>query len=300
MGIKKSKSKSFFVSPLRYPGGKTCLAPKLEQIIEKKFSDNRKVTFVEPYAGGAGAALVLLFSGKVDKIIINDLDKAIYKFWKIAVQDTGYLIRKIKRTKITIQEWKKQKSIYISLQDKKNLSLKDERNLAFATLFLNRTNRSGIMRGGPIGGIKQRSKWKIDERFTKKTIVERLEKVHKFRNKIEVYNLDGIKLLESLEQKKRSSQYFIFLDPPYFQKGRSLYLNNYRNRDHERLSQFLIKSSLKKWIMTYNDVSYIKRLYKNLPMMNFEIQHDAQFSKVGREIMIFPKTLFSQKLFLMC
>ena len=292
MGIKKSKSKSFFVSPLRYPGGKTCLAPKLEQIIEKKFSDNEKITFVEPYAGGAGAALVLLYSGKVDKIIINDLDKAIYKFWKIAVQDTGYLIRKIKRTKITIQEWKKQKAIYTISRN--------ERKIAFATLFLNRTNRSGIIRGGPIGGIRQLSKWKIDERFTKKTIIERLEKIHKFRNKIKVYNLNGIKLLKNLEQRKQTDQYFIFLDPPYFQKGRSLYLNNYKNRDHEQLSKLLINSSLKKWIMTYNDVSYIKRLYKKMPKTSFEIQHDAQFSQIGREIMIFPKKFVSTKMLCRC
>ena len=112
MGITKSKSKDFFISPLRYPGGKTCLAPKLEKVIKNTFSDNEKVTFVEPYAGGAGAALVLLCSQKVNNIIINDLDNAVYTFWKIAVQNTDYLIRKIKQTKITIQEGKKQKKIY--------------------------------------------------------------------------------------------------------------------------------------------------------------------------------------------
>ena len=289
MGIKKSKSKSFFVSPLRYPGGKSCLALKLEEAIKKIFSDNEKITFVEPYAGGAGAALVLLCSGKVDKIIINDLDSAVYTFWKIAVKDTRYLIRKIKRTKITIQEWKNQKFIYTSLQGKKTLDLKNERKFAFATLFLNRTNRSGIIRGGPIGGMGQLSKWKINERFTKKTIIERLKKIHKFRKKIEVHNLDGIKLLKKLEQRKNAEQYFIFLDPPYFQKGKSLYLNNYNNDDHKKLSEFLIRSPLKKWIMTYNDVLHIKTLYKKMPITGFKIQHDAHYSKMGREIMIFPK-----------
>ena len=289
MGIKKSKSKYFFVSPLRYPGGKTCLASKLEKAIKKTFSDNEKITFVEPYAGGAGASLALLCSGKVDKIIINDLDKSVYNFWKIVVQDTDYLIRKIRRTKVDIQEWKKQKEIYTLLKDKPRLSLRDERKLAFATLFLNRTNRSGIMRGGPIGGIRQLSKWKVDERFTKTTIIDRLQKIHKFRKKIEVHNLDGIKFLRKLKQRENASQYFIFLDPPYFQKGKSLYLNNYNNNDHKELSEFLIKSSLKKWIMTYNDVSYIKFLYKELPITEFEIQHDAHYSKIGREIMISPK-----------
>ncbi len=293
MEIKKSKSKSFFVSPLRYPGGKTCFAPKLEKAIKKNFSYNEKIIFVEPYAGGAGASLALLFSGKVDKIIINDLDSAVYAFWKVVVQDSDYLIRKIRRTKITIQEWKKQKAFYTLSKNKPKLTLRNEKKLAFATLFLNRTNRSGIMRGGPIGGIRQLSKWKIDERFTKKTIIERLKKLHKFCNKIEVYNLDGIKLLENLEQKENARQHFIFLDPPYFQKGKSLYLNNYNNNDHKKLSEFLVRSSLKKWIMTYNDVSYIKTLYKKMPIREFEIQHDAHYSKIGKEIVIFPKKLLS-------
>ena len=293
MGIKKSKSKYFFVSPLRYPGGKTCLAPKLEETIKKTFSDNEKITFVEPYAGGAGAALALLCSGKVDKIIINDLDSAVYTFWKAAVKNTDYLIRKIKRTKITIQEWKKQKEVYDLLQNKPASDLKNKKKLAFATLFLNRTNRSGIIKGGPIGGIRQLSKWKVDERFTKRTIVERLEKIHRFRDKIKVYNLDGIDLLKKLEKEKEADRYFIFLDPPYFQKGKSLYLNNYRDKDHKKLAKFLIKSSLKKWIMTYNDVSPIKNLYRDLPITGFEIQHEAHYSKIGREIMIFPKRCVS-------
>ena len=176
MGITKSKSKYFFVSPLRYPGGKTCLVPKLEEVLKKNFSYNEKISFVEPYAGGAGASLVLLCSGKVDRIIINDLDKAIYTFWKISVQNADYLISKIKRTKITIQEWKRQKEIYTLLKNTSKATLEEERKLAFTVLFLNRTNRSGIMRGGPIGGIRQLSKWKIDERFTKKTIIESWKK----------------------------------------------------------------------------------------------------------------------------
>ena len=193
---------------------------------------------MEPYAGGAGASLALLIGGHVEKITINDLDKAIYTFWKVAVSDTDYLIRRLRRTEITIEEWKKQKAIFSSTTN--------ETKLAFATLFLNRTNRSGIMNGGPIGGMNQSGRWKVDARFNKKTIIERLEKIKEFQDKIEVCNLDGIELLRKLEQRKNSKQHFIFLDPPYFQKGQSLYLNHYNKKDHEELSEFLEKSSLKK------------------------------------------------------
>ena len=270
-----------FYSPLRYPGGKTRLASKLSEAVKKNFEQGKKVILVEPYAGGAGASLSLLFAGKVDKIFINDLDNAIHTFWKVAVSDTDYLIDKIRRTEITIKEWKKQKMIYVSQ--------KYDRKFAFATLFLNRTNRSGIMNSGPIGGMSQSGEWKVNARFTKKTIIERLEKIKEFRNKIEVYNLDGIKLLKRLEKHQKIKQYFIFLDPPYFHGGQSLYLNHHDNKGHEELSNFLERSLLKKWVMTYDDVSYIKDLYPKMQIKDFEIQHNAYKSKIGREIMISPK-----------
>ncbi len=281
MQKRNRKKISGFSSPLRYPGGKTRLANKLLEAMEKNFDQKEKVVLVEPYAGGAGASLALLFAKKVERIVINDLDKAIFTFWKIAVSDTDYLINKIKRTEVTIEEWRRQKAIYIST--------KDERKLAFATLFLNRTNRSGIMRGGPIGGFDQSGTWKVNARFTKKTIIDRLEKVKEFRNKIEVSNLDGVALLKRLEKRNSENQYFIFLDPPYFQKGQSLYLNHYNNEDHENLSEFLRKSSFKKWVMTYDDVPYIKNLYATMRTKGFAIQHNAYESKIGREVMIFPK-----------
>lgn len=283
MKNKTTKTIHGFSSPLRYPGGKTRLASKLSEVIEKNFKQDEKVILVEPYAGGAGASLALLFASKVDKIIINDLDNSIYTFWKIAVLDTDYLINRIKRTEITLNEWKKQKAIY--------LSSKNDYKLAFATLFLNRTNRSGIMDGGPIGGMGQLGEWKINARFTKKTIIGRLEKIKEFKSKIKVCNSDGIKLLKQLEQHKKIKQYFIFLDPPYFQKAQSLYLNHYNNKDHKELSKFLEKSPLKKWIMTYDDVSYIKNLYSKMRTKRFAIQHNAYKSKIGREVMIFPKNI---------
>lgn len=283
MKANKNTKKYEFFSPLRYPGGKTRLASLLAEAVVKNFKDDERVILVEPFAGGAGASLSLLFDDKVDRILINDLDDAIYTFWKVAVSDTDYLIRKIRTTEITVSEWKKQKTIH--------LCPKNDRELAFSTLFLNRTNRSGIMDGGPIGGLNQLGEWKIDARFTKPTIISRLEKIKQFRNKIIVRKVDGIKLLKQLEKHKRANRYFIFLDPPYYQKGQSLYLNHYNNKDHEKLAKFLGISSLKKWIMTYDDVRYVKNLYTNFQTSGFSIQHSAYKSKIGKEVMIFSENL---------
>lgn len=279
MQKEKNKLTSEFSSPLRYPGGKTRLASFLCKAIKKNFSDNEKIILVEPYAGGAGASLKLLFSGKVDRIIINDLDKAIFAFWKIVIADTDFLINKIKKVNIDIEEWKKQKEIY----NNPSSSIKD---LAFATLFLNRTNRSGIIEGGPIGGMEQAGFWNVQARFTKNTIISRLEKIKKFRDKISVRNLDGITLLKQLEKNKCKNRYFIFLDPPYYQKGKSLYLNHYIDKDHKELLKLLKKSSLK-WVMTYDDVSYIQNLYDKFKKNKFTINHSAFEARQGKEILIF-------------
>jgi len=272
-----------FYSPLRYPGGKTKLVNFLTSAIEKNFSEKEKIILVEPYAGGAGASLKLLFSGKVDKIIINDLDKAIFAFWKIAVSDTDFLMNKIKKVNIDIEEWKKQKEIY----NNPSLSIKE---LAFATLFLNRTNRSGIIEGGPIGGMEQASFWNVQARFTKNTIISRLEKIKEFKNKISVRNLDGITFLKQLEKNKCKNHYFVFLDPPYYQKGKSLYLNHYIDKDHRKLLKLLEKSSLK-WIMTYDDVSYIQNLYNKFRKNKFTINHSAFEARQGKEILIFSDNI---------
>lgn len=268
-----------FASPFRYPGGKTRLSNFLEKAIEKNFSENEGVILVEPYAGGAGASLKLLFSEKVSKIIINDLDRAIYSFWEIAVSDTDFLINEIRKVDISVDEWKKQRQIY-------NDPLSTEKKLAFATLFLNRTNRSGIIEGGPIGGMSQLGSWDIKARFIKNTIIERLEKIKEFRNRIKVRNLDGITLLKQLEKNKAKNSYFIFLDPPYYQKGQSLYLNHYIDKDHKRLLKFLEKSSLK-WVMTYDDVDYIQSLYSEFRRSNFVISHSAFEARKGKEVLIF-------------
>jgi len=283
MKNKTDKIISKFSSPLRYPGGKTRLADFLCKAVEKNFFENEKIVLVEPYAGGAGASLKLLFSGKVDRIIINDLDKAIFAFWKIAVTDTDFLINKIKKVNVNIEEWKKQKKIYNNPSSSIN-------ELAFATLFLNRTNRSGIIEGGPIGGMKQAGFWNVQARFTKNTIISRLEKIKEFKNKISVRNLDGITLLKQLEKNKCKNRYFIFLDPPYYQKGKSLYLNHYIDKDHKKLLKLLEKSSLK-WVMTYDDVSYIQNLYNKFKKNKFTINHSAFKARQGKEILIFSNNV---------
>lgn len=278
MKILTSKSRKNYHSPLRYPGGKTSLLPFFEKIIRNHALE--KITYIEPFAGGAGAALALLLSGKVDRIVINDLDRAIYAFWKSSVFNSAKFIKKIRIIPVTINEWKKQRAIYND--PKANLF-----DLGFATFFLNRTNTSGILDGGPIGGLRQKSKYKINARFNKETLIERIREIALYKNKISIFNKDGLQLIGEYLNRKNA---FIYLDPPYFEKGATLYLNHYKKEDHEALAKELNGSPDAFWLLTYDNKKEIKSLYPDRKIVNFSLNYNAYESRKGREVMILSDT----------
>lgn len=272
--ISHKKNQKFHYSPLRYPGGKTFLFPFFDKVI--KDNKLRGITYIEPFAGGAGAALALLFLEKVEKIIINDLDKAIYSFWKSAIFNSEKFIDKINSTPVTIKEWKKQKAIYHNPKAKKL-------DRGFATFFLNRTNMSGILDGGPIGGIKQQSEWKINARFNKEKLIEKIRQLAQYKNRIAVCNKDGLELIADYLNQKNT---FIYLDPPYYEKGSTLYLNHYKKDDHQSLADKLNKNPDAFWLLTYDNKKEIKSLYPDRRIINFSLNYNAYESRKGREIMI--------------
>lgn len=273
------RNQKFHYSPLRYPGGKTFLFPFFDKVIKEKGLE--KITYVEPFAGGAGAALALLFLEKVEKIVINDLDRAIYSFWKSAIFDSEKFIRKILSISVTINEWKKQKAIYNNPRSK-------HFDLGFATFFLNRTNMSGILDGGPIGGLNQKGKWKIDARFNKENLIERVRQLALYKNRISVFNKDGLELLKEYLNKKNI---FIYLDPPYFEKGATLYLNHYQKEDHEALAKQLNQNPDTSWLLTYDNKKEIRFLYPSRRIINFSLNYNAYESRKGREVLIFSDAL---------
>jgi DNA adenine methylase len=158
-----------FNTPLRYPGGKG----KLTGYIKLILNQNNLVGghYVEPYAGGAGIALALLLDKYVSRIHLNDLNPAVHTFWRIVLDEPDALCKLISITDVTIEEWHKQKAIFA---DPKNHSPLE---IAFSTFFLNRTNRSGIILGGVIGGKNQGGTWKLNARFNKPELIDRIDRV---------------------------------------------------------------------------------------------------------------------------
>lgn len=268
-----------FYSPLRYPGGKNCIFEFVANII----TENKLIgySYAEPYAGGSGLALRLLFEEYVEKIYINDLDIAIYAFWKSIIEEPDKFCSWIRKVEINVESWKKYKKIY------DNKSEADLFELAKATFFLNRTNVSGVIKGGIIGGIEQKGKYKIDARFKKEDLIERIQKIARYKNRIYISNEDGITFTNRINQKVEDV--FIYLDPPYFEKGADLYMNYFSEYDHKKLSEFVISMD-KKWMISYDNNSFILNLYAEMHRVVYKLSQSAS-NRVGDEVLIFSNQL---------
>lgn len=271
-------------SPLRYPGGKAVLSSFLEQVI----TDNnlQGCTYAEPFAGGAGAAIELLINGHVDRILINDADRAIYCFWNSIRKRSAELIEKINETPLTITEWRKQRDIY------KHRGNTKEIELGFAAFFLNRCNRSGIIKNaGPIGGIEQSGTWKIDARFNREQLSSRIEELASYGDRILVSNEDANSLLYRIQEVMGDGPRFIYADPPYYAKGRELYLNYFNSEHHKELAQAL-KKSKEHWILSYDDTPETRKLYTGQQIIPFQLRYSAHHdSREGGEILVNPSNV---------
>lgn len=271
-----------FYSPLRYPGGKGKLSNYIKLILEKNLLLDGQ--YVEPYAGGASIALDLLINEYVSDIHINDIDFNIYSFWYSVLNYTDRLCRKIYDTEVSVDEWHKQKEINLN-NDKYSIF-----DVGFSTFFLNRTNRSGILNAGIIGGLKQTGKWKLDARYNKKELIARIELISKYKNRIKLYNEDALLLIKRVS-KILPPKTFFYLDPPYYNKGKDLYINFYQYEDHKKIS--LLLKSLKKqyWILSYDNAVPIKKLYKNYRQKIYSLNYFAGGASLGNEVIIFNNNL---------
>lgn len=266
-----------FYSPLRYPGGKSKLAPLIDLLIAKANIDN--CTYIEPFAGGSGVALSLLLEDKVRKVVINDYDRAVYSVWRAIKTDAQNLIRLVNTSPITIDEWYKQRDIYYNAR---SYSLE----LAFATLFLNRTNRSGILTGGPIGGYEQSGDWRLDARFDRDAIINRIAAIARKKDSIVVYNKDIISLLDKYIPRHLENA-FIYFDPPYYNKGQKLYKNFFSPDDHKRIAERILNHVECPWVITYDDVPEIREIYRDQQIKQFDLTYSAANKGTASEIIIY-------------
>jgi DNA adenine methylase len=241
-------------------------------------------TYVEPFAGGSGAGLRLLADGHVDRIVINDKDQAVFSMWNAVMKRPDEFTEMIKEVPLTIDEWRRQRLIYENPRNKSQLEL------GFATFFLNRCNRSGIiMNGGPIGGMSQAGKWKLDARFNRKELGSRIENLASYGDRIIVSRRDAVDLLGNIENYVGDERIFVYADPPYYVKGKKLYLSYFEDADHKKLALLMSSKSDFPWIMTYDDVPRIRELYSSQTVVPFRLRYSAHSSSLeGGEVLIAP------------
>jgi len=276
-----------FYSPLRYPGGKN----KLSAFIAKICIDNNiNGHYVEPYSGGASVALFLLIEGFVKKITINDKDRSIYAFWYSVLNKTNELCELIENAELTINEWKKQKEVQVN---KKTVDLL---TLGFSTFYLNRTNRSGIINGGVMGGLEQNGNYLMNCRFNKTELIQRIRLIAKYRKSIKLYRKDAIKLIDKIQNEAEKENIVFYFDPPYYLKASSLYMNHYDDKNHKKVSEKIKTIQNIKWIVSYDNVPEIQKLYCGCNKKEFSFKHTAYESRIGKEIIFFSDNLTQPKI----
>jgi DNA adenine methylase len=262
-------------SPLRYPGGKAALAGFFGDIIRQLAIQTP--TYVEPYAGGAGAGIALLRQDIVQNLVINDVDPAVYCFWVAVGEHSEEFAAKVADVSLDVDEWRRQKEIYRAADESNPLTL------GFAFFYLNRTNRSGILNAGPIGGVNQNGNYKIDARFNRDQLAERIAAIGTLSPRITLLGLDGMTVVQRYSTDPAA---FVYIDPPYVDMGGSLYLNAFTHRDHADLAGMLDQRPDGNWVVTYDPSDFIRSLYGQHDVREYQLNYSAHRTGKARELLI--------------
>lgn len=269
-----------YTSPLRYPGGKGKVANYIKLLLIA--NDMVGAEYVEPYAGGSGVALSLLYEGYASRVHINDLDQGVYIFWRAVLNHSEALCTRIMDTKATMGEWQKQRDVLMA-------DSPDPMDLAFATFFLNRTNRSGIIRGGVIGGLSQDGDWKVGARYNQEALVKRIEMVADHGDRITLTQHDAAHFLGEILP-TITKRALVYLDPPYFVKGQGLYKNAYGPEEHLEIAR-LVPHIEQDWLVSYDAAAQIIDYYGDYQPLRYDLSYSAQSRYKGREVMFFKPGL---------
>ena len=279
-----SKRASYHASPLRYPGGKAKLAPFFKALVRA----NRLLdgVYVEPFAGGGGVGLSLLLHGYVERIVLNDLSAPVYAFWRALLDSPDQFREAIMSVDLTVDEWTRQRAIFQEAAGRSSFEI------GFATFFLNRTNHSGVLNGGMIGGHAQNSVYGLDARFNREELAARVKRIARSRSKIEIFNLDAAHLIANVTKIAECPQPLMYIDPPYYRKGRDLYYDFYKPEDHVTLRDAVAGiNPAVMWVVSYDNEPEIIDLYGGYRTLEYNLNYSVRNGRVGKEVMFFSDSI---------
>lgn len=262
-------------TPIRYPGGKSKIYPLMKSIIDA--NNLQGCTYCEAFAGGSGLAMKLLLKNDVSKVVINDLDRAVYCMWDEIVNDSESLCEFIESVPLTPSEWKKHHKTY---QSQGGIN---DSTLGKAAFYLNRTNISGILGGGLIGGINQDGPYKMDARFNRTNLVAKVKKIAARSDDITVLNKDAVDFIDG--ELPKINYAFTYFDPPYVEKGPGLYRNSFDESDHRFLAEKILGLECG-WMVTYDNDPLIDDVYSGYIRGDMNIRYSAYSSSFGIEKLI--------------
>ncbi|CAJ2777656.1 putative DNA methyltransferase [Burkholderia pseudomallei] len=269
------------LSPLRYPGGKARLAAYISGVIEENYLNG--CTFYEPFAGGASVSLELLRLGFISNAVLVERDPLVYAFWWCVFNITEDLCAAVEACPVTMETWAQLQATreVVYPADGRFTILQ----LGVAGLFYNRTNFSGILGAGPIGGEAQASRYKIDCRFNKEKIIRQIRSVARFAERIRIYCDDAITFMRTNAEEIATGFSFAYVDPPYYQQGPKLYRYHYTDTNHVDLAQFLQTQGYP-WLLSYDDHPRIRELYNGNTVQPIYLDYNVKSSRTARELAI--------------
>jgi DNA adenine methylase len=269
-------------SPLRYPGGKALLSAYISGVLEENLLSG--CTFYEPYAGGASVSLDLLRLGFIDRAVLVERDPLVYAFWHSVFNETDALCAAVEACPVTLETWHALQPIR-EVDNPRKAGLYSSLQLGLAGLFFNRTNFSGIIGAGPIGGQGQTSAYKIDCRFNKVALVRQIRAASELAPRVSVRFGDAITFLRQNVARISSGFSFVYIDPPYYAQGRKLYRHHYTDDDHAALATYM-KGQGYPWVLSYDDHPRIRELYATAQMQPIYLDYKVKSSRTARELVI--------------
>lgn len=85
-------------------------------------------------------------------------------------------------------------------------------------------------------------------------------------------------------------QTFLCIDPPYFNKGATLYTSFYEPDDHAAVAKKVLSLD-HPWIVTYDHCAEIGALYTSRRQFELSLNYSAQVKRVESELLIASKGL---------